>query len=99
MPPSEQQLRKRIHRLFSPDGCAVGVKGEEHPEFWVPPDGTYERFHEQSLSPTGITEGEWLDRPHPAFDGKSPNQILGGCDRDREKLASAICAVEESAFS
>ncbi len=100
MPPSEQQLRKRIHRLFSPDGCcALAVEDQDHTEFWVPPDGNPEPLHEYPLSPPGVTEAEWLDSPHPAFGGKSPNQILRGCDADREKLANALCAVEEGAFS
>lgn len=99
MAPSEQQLRKRIHRLFSPDGCPVAVESQERPDFWVPPDGKCEPLHEQPLTPSGITEQEWLDEPHAALDGKSPNQVLRGCDRDREKLAHAICAVEEGAFS
>ena len=100
MPPSEQQLRKRIHRLFSPDGCcALAVEDQDHTEFWVPPNGNPEPLHEYPLSPPGVTEAEWLDSPHPAFGGKSPNQILRGCDADREKLANALCAVEEGAFS
>ena len=99
MPPSEQQLRKRIHRLFSPDGCAAIVENRDHAEFWAPPNGNPGALHENPASPPGVTEAEWLDSPHPAFGGKSPNQVLRGCDADREKLANILCAVEEGAFS
>lgn len=99
MPTSERQLRERIHRLFSPDCPAMAVEDAEHPAFWAPPpDGACEPVGEQ-LNSAKMTEDEWLNEPNPVLGGKSPNEILGGCDGDREKLENAICAVEEGAFS
>ena len=95
MPPTEEQLRERIHRLFAPDGCC-GTR--ERPAFWAPPPaaGNGESI---TLRAVGMTEEEWLQEPNPAFDGRSPNEVLGGCPSDREKLENAIRAVEEGAFS
>lgn len=101
MPPSrEQQLRDRIHRIFSSD-CKRTAAEDTQPAFWAAPSGeaTYEPL-DTRLNPAGITEEEWLNEPNPAFDCKSPKDILdNGSDSDRKKLENAICAVEEGAFS
>ena len=72
--------------------------GRESPAFWAPPPaaGNGESI---TLRAVGMTEEEWLREPNPAFDGRSPNEVLGGCPSDREKLENAIRAVEDGAFS
>lgn len=98
-PPTADDLRKRIHCLFGPSAGRASGNGQSPPDFWIQPDPRLRPPRGQSLNQGGMTEDEWLDKPNPAFSGKTPNQLLRGCDSDRETLANAICAVEDGAFS
>ena len=42
---------------------------------------------------------EWLGQPAPALGGKRPGALLQGSDRERERLASFIAAIEQGTFS
>ena len=98
---SKQQLRKRIHLLFCPDGC---TDDEPHPAYWISPNEEQRReaIEASPIAPRGggIREKEWLDEPNPALGGKSPNDLLKSKRKnDLEKLETAIRAIEEGAFS
>ena len=100
MPSSRENLRDRIHRIFSSDCTGTAVQGTL-PTFWTPPpDGTTCEPFDPPPNPAGITEEKWLNAPNPVFGWKSPKDILdSGSNRDLEKLKNAICAFEEGAFS
>ncbi len=103
MTPTEKQLRKRIHRLFSPDD--VPMEAPPPPEFWIQPSNDQLQQLQQGAAreeePIGLaTEDEWLSTPNPAFNGRTPDEmLLSGQDCDLEMLDTALRAVEEGAFS
>ena len=100
MPPTEEQLRVRIHRLFSNDDVPEDTTSP--PEFWIqPPNDQLQPGAARNEEPIGMaTEDEWLRTPNPAFNGRKPDDMLiSGQDRDLEMLDTALRAIEEGAFS
>lgn len=105
---TERDLRQRIHRFFCND-VSVADRSRECPPYWVPP--TNEQRNHRSIavssvanlhddvSLVGTEEAKWLMAAHPQLDGRSPEDLLTGCDGDREMLGKVIAAIEQGAFT
>ena len=107
--PTEQALRDRIHRLFCADAPPSEFEGVP-PRFWAEPTdeqkaNVVSEFHD-AIALTDefqITTGEadaatderhWLNAPHVDLDGKSPEEMLTGDQRLRERLEAFVTAAE-----
>ena len=108
MTTTARQLRERIHRLFVQEDHGSDA-AEAYPEFWdVPttetaevhePRTVYNTMREQAVEDAAVAEQHWLCTPNPTFGGRSPNDMIGGADCDRDKLDAAIAAIEQGAFT
>ena len=105
-PPTKQQLLDSIHCLFEQDFIDKNVT-QKIPEFWVEPNASVvaqfqklsHRAVENDKPEARYYEKVWLHKPNPRFGGKSPNEMLDGDESDREKLATALAAVRQCAFT
>ena len=105
--PTQRALRERIHRLFCDDGPAV--RSVVPPRFWVGPSEEQKNtFHldiherielrdEIDIRPERQSlEMQWLNAPHVDLDGRSPEAMLTGDDRSRQRLCVFVAAIEAS---
>ena len=112
-PPTAQELRERIDRIFSQTGSelkSVQEMAEEYhqdaPDCWVAPDlDVLAEIREvagrlEPVHPMGTHSDveSWLRTAHPLFGGKTPAEMIDGSDQDRRKLAAALSVVEQDAF-
>ena len=107
--PTEQALRDRIHRLFcgdAPPSESAGVP----PGFWVEPTDEQkgnvvldlhdsivvtEEFHVTTDQvDLAADEQRWLHARHVDLGGKSPEEMLTGGERSRERLEAFVTAAE-----
>ena len=107
--PTEQALRDRIHRIFCGDAQPSESEGVP-PAFWVEPTDEQkgnvvlnlhdsivvtEEFH-VTTSEAGLASQEqrWLRARHVDLGGKSPEEMLTGDERSRERLEAFVNAAE-----
>ena len=107
--PTEQALRDRIHRLFCGDAPPSESEGVP-PGFWVEPTDEQkgnvvmdlhdsivvtEEFHVTTDQvDLASDEQRWLHARHLDLDGKSPEEMLTGGERSRERLEAVVTAAE-----
>lgn len=107
--PTEQALRDRIRRIFCGDALPA-ESGGAPPRFWVEPTdeqkGTVVLNLHDSIVVTdelhvaadtvdaAADEYRWLNARHVGLDGKSPEEMLTGDERSRERLEAFVTAVE-----
>lgn len=105
--PTAEELYERLVTLVAPDGAARNFPAftmeqllEKHPD--VPPaEGPFLVAFgcASSRCDAEARVQEWLGQPAPALGGKRPGVLLQGSDRERERLASFIAAIEQGTFS
>lgn len=98
---TEEALRERIHRIFAGGDLCAGHRSLS-PHFWVEPGEEQKNalvleVHE----PIGLTdevevgaEERWLNTPHANLNGMSPEAMLNGGERSRQRLVIFIEALE-----
>ena len=104
--PTSEELYERLVTLAAPDGADRNFPAftmeqlhERYPDvpekgpFIVTLGGALSRCDAESR----IKEG--LGQPTPALGGERPGVLLRGSDRDRERLAGFIAAIEQGMFS
>ena len=98
---SEKALRERIHRIFTGGDLCAGHR-EVSPHFWVEPSKEEKnKLVLEVHEPIGLTEEleigteeRWLNTPHASLDGMSPEAMLNGDERSRQRLVIYIEALE-----
>ena len=104
---TEKGLRDRIHRIFSGE-VAPSDRQAAPPDFWVKP--TEEQKNTRVLNiHEGIdltdeadiravehhaVEHQWLNSPHVDLEGMSPEAMLAGDERSRERLDAFVTDLE-----
>lgn len=102
----ESALRGRIHRLFNGDGPPVS-QSTTPPAFWVGPTEEQKTMPfldiEDQLplsddievrAKAQAAERRWLNSPHVHLDGMSPEAMLTGDERMRQRLCAFVGAIE-----
>lgn len=98
---NEEALRERIHRLFA-GGDLCAEHRSVSPHFWVDPgEEKKNKLVLEVHEPVGLTEEvavgteeRWLNTPHASLDGMSPEAMLNGDERSRQRLVIFIEALE-----